>query len=130
MKNYEVKYATKEFADLGTIKLSSKRLAYLVPNMFGKMKNGFYKRINGIITLYQEELSTKVIENQPVEAPIQQTVVESQPVVQETNTQDNSNLNKSYLLKVLIADVEELSKKTKKTISSHKKLLISQAYVR
>ena len=78
MKNYEVKYATKEIATLGTPKLANKRLAYLVPNMFGKMKTGFAKKINSIIVAYQEESSKIAVVEQP--APVVEQTVVSTPV--------------------------------------------------
>ena len=61
MKNYEVKYATKEFAG-GKVKISNKRLAYLVPNMFGKLKSGFFKKVSSIVAVYQEEMQIKQFE--------------------------------------------------------------------
>ena len=78
MKNYEVKYATKEFAG-GKVKISNKRLAYLVPNMFGKLKSGFFKKVSSIVAVYQEEMQN----NNPVvsETPIQEPIVENKEVV-------------------------------------------------
>ena len=70
MKNYEVKYATKELADKKIVKVqqTNKRLAYLVSNMFTKMKNGFAKKVNPIIVVFQEEQASRVVEKEEVKA--------------------------------------------------------------
>ena len=138
MKNYEVKYATKEFAG-GKVKISNKRLAYLVPNMFGKLKGGFFKKISSIIAVYQEEMQT----NSPVvsEAPIQEPIVENKEVVaavvneepkKEVSSPEVSapvDNNKNYVAKAYLADIESLSRKPKRSVAAPKKLLISKIFV-
>ncbi|MEG2251002.1 MAG: hypothetical protein RSD09_05415 [Bacilli bacterium] len=125
MKNYEVKYATKEFANSTTIKLVNKRLAYLVPNMFAKMKNGFGKKINGIVALYQEEITTKE-EIPAIKEPL--PVVETKETEQPKQTPAVEN-NKKYISKASLKEIEELSKKQKRNSTAPKKLLISQVFV-
>lgn len=138
MKNYEVKYATKEFAG-GKVKISNKRLAYLVPNMFGKLKGGFFKKISSIIAVYQEEMQA----NSPVvsETPIQEPIVENKEVVaavvneepkKEVSSPEVSapvDNNKNYVAKAYLADIESLSRKPKRSVAAPKKLLISKIFV-
>ena len=138
MKNYEVKYATKEFAG-GKVKISNKRLAYLVPNMFGKLKGGFFKKVSSIIAVYQEEMQA----NSPVvsETPIQEPIVENKEVVaavvneepkKEVSSPEVSapvDNNKNYVAKAYLADIESLSRKPKRSVAAPKKLLISKIFV-
>ena len=137
MKNYEVKYATKEFAGK-QVKITTKRLAYLVPNMFGKLRNGFFKNINSIIAVYQEENQVQ----QPVaQAPISEPIVENKAVVENVVNQapaveaaspavsQSANDNKNYIAKAYLADIENLSRKQKKSVAAPKKLLISKVFV-
>lgn len=138
MKNYEVKYATKEFAG-GKVKISNKRLAYLVPNMFGKLKSGFFKKVSSIVAVYQEEMQN----NNPVvsETPIQEPIVENKEVVAavineqpkpEVSSPEVSapiNDNKNYVAKAYLADIESLSRKPKRSVAAPKKLLISKVFV-
>ena len=59
MKDYDVKYATIAFTNNSNI--TGKRLAYLVPNMFNKLKSGFKKQIAPVVETYKaqnEELPT------------------------------------------------------------------------
>lgn len=126
MKNYELKYATKELNDakIVTVKLTNKRLAYLVSNMFNKMKNGFAKKINPIIVVYQEEQSKVVNEEvKPEPAPAEVPKVESQPA---PSVVDDS---KNYIIKAYLADIEALSRNKKALIQAPKKLLISKLFV-
>ena len=144
MKNYEVKYATKEFANK-KVKISNKRLAYLVPNMFGKLKNGFFKKVSSIIAVYQEEMEPKapIVEETPV---VQEPIVENKEVVQavineqpkqETPSPEVSspkveapvNDDKIYIAKAYLADIESLSRKPKRSVAAPKKLLISKVFV-
>ena len=124
MKNYELKYATKEFAGK-QVKITTKRLAYLVPNMFGKLRNGFFKNINSIIAVYQEENQVQ----QPVaQAPISEPIVENKTVVENVVNQapaveeasqavsQSANENKNYIAKAYLADIENLSRKQKKSV--------------
>ena len=137
MKNYELKYATKEFAGK-QVKITTKRLAYLVPNMFGKLRNGFFKNINSIIAVYQEENQVQ----QPVaQAPISEPIVENKAVVENVVNQapaveaaspavsQSANDNKNYIAKAYLADIENLSRKQKKSVAAPKKLLISKVFV-
>ena len=137
MKNYELKYATKEFAGK-QVKITTKRLAYLVPNMFGKLRNGFFKNINSIIAVYQEENQVQ----QPVaQAPISESIVENKAVVENVVNQapaveaaspavsQSANDNKNYIAKAYLADIENLSRKQKKSVAAPKKLLISKVFV-
>ena len=137
MKNYELKYATKEFAGK-QVKITTKRLAYLVPNMFGKLRNGFFKNINSIIAVYQEENQVQ----QPVaQAPISEPIVENKAVVENVVNQapaveaaspavsQSANDNKNYIAKAYLADIENLSRKQKKSVDAPKKLLISKVFV-
>ena len=137
MKNYELKYATKEFAGK-QVKITTKRLAYLVPNMFGKLRNGFFKNINSIIAVYQEENQVQ----QPVaQAPISEPIVENKAVVENVVNQapaveaaspavsQSAKDNKNYIAKAYLADIENLSRKQKKSVAAHKKLLISKVFV-
>lgn len=138
MKNYEVKYATKEFAGK-KVKIANKRLAYLVPNMFGKLKGGFFKKVSSIVAVYQEEVQV----NQPVvsEAPIQEPIVESKevvaavvneqpkPEVSSPEVSEPANDNKIYVAKAYLADIESLSRKPKRSVAAPKKLLISKVFV-
>ena len=97
MKNYEVKYATKELADKKIVKVqqTNKRLAYLVSNMFTKMKNGFAKKVNPIIVVFQEEQASRVVEKEEVkvEEPV---VAKAEPVVPTPSATDD---NKKYIVK-------------------------------
>lgn len=137
MKNYELKYATKEFAGK-QVKITTKRLAYLVPNMFGKLRNGFFKNINSIIAVYQEENQVQ----QPVaQAQISEPIVENKAVVENVVNQapaveaaspavsQSANDNKNYIAKAYLADIENLSRKQKKSVAAPKKLLISKVFV-
>ena len=137
MKNYELKYATKEFAGK-QVKITTKRLAYLVPNMFGKLRNGFFKNINSIIAVYQEE---NQVQQPVVQAPISEPIVENKAVVENVVNQapaveaaspavsQSANDNKNYIAKAYLADIENLSRKQKKSVAAPKKLLISKVFV-
>ena len=136
MKNYELKYATKEFAGK-RVKIATKRLAYLVPNMFGKLRNGFFKNINSIIAVYQEEnqVQQPIVEtpiNEPIveNKEIVQTVVNNEPKVEASSPEAQPvNDNKNYIAKAYLADIESLSRKQKKSVAAPKKLLISKVFV-
>ena len=92
MKNYEVKYATKELADKKIVKVqqTNKRLAYLVSNMFTKMKNGFAKKVNPIIVVFQEEQASRVVEKEEVK-------VEPKQVEVKLNTEDLKTVFNDFL---------------------------------
>ena len=128
MKNYEVKYATKELADKKIVKVqqTNKRLAYLVSNMFTKMKNGFAKKVNPIIVVFQEEQASRVVEKEEVkvEEPV---VAKAEPVVPTPSATDD---NKKYIVKAYLADIEALSRNKKVLSQAPKKLLISELFVK
>lgn len=126
MKNYDVKYAIKEFNKFPTPKVINKRLAYLVPNMFGKMKSGFAKKINPIILAYEEELKLQVIEQVSpiqVEAPIVEPEPINEPIVEKVEEVVINN-EKKFIIKASLKDFELLSKNQIITSSAPKKLLI------
>ncbi len=121
MKNYDIKNAAEELANKKVMTIGN-RIAFLVPNMFKRVENGFLKNIP----------VKPVVEEQPViETPIQnvQSIQENVNVQVEQPVQQSEvvQTGKPYILKVNESDML-VFKNGVKTDNNPKRLLISTAF--
>jgi hypothetical protein len=116
MKNYDIKNAVEELGNKTVVKKGN-RLAFLVRNMFDRVKSGFLKHVP---VAEQPVIEQPTVQETPVVAtpvtPVQQVEVPVQPVQAEKN----------YTLKTKASDMTIFNNKT--TISGRRPLLISVAF--
>lgn len=108
MKNYDIKSAVEELGNKEVRKVN-KRIAFLVPNMFERVRSGFLKSVPKV------EPQVEETKEEPVQTPVQQPIVE-QPVQTEKN----------YTLKTKASDMNVFNAQTKMVGS--RPLLISVAF--
>lgn len=154
MKNYEIKNATADLSLNQKIVVSGKRLAYLVPNMFNKVLNGFKKmsKIPGKVLDGVSNIATN-IGNSIAESSSIQTALQDAQIVREdiaakqiagyeekraqkeeaiAAIKVNENLTneqKSYIIKAYETDIQRLQSKSARVSSAPRRLLISTVFI-
>ena len=115
MKNYDIKSAIEELGNK-EVRISKNRIAFLVPNMFERVRKGFLKFVP----------KKQVVEETPVQEsvvpPVQEVPV--QPV--ETPVQQPVQDEKNYTLKNKVSDMAVFNNQT--NIVGRRPLLISVAF--
>ena len=133
MKNYDIKLLAMDLSNVSDIRVSGKRLAFLVPNMFNKITSGYSKKTSAYLLEHpelvkQEEVVTKVTTPE-VTSPITTPEVNNTPVVKEEEAITPAVVKeKAYALKILPADFEFLKTKSFTVTSPARKLLISLVF--
>lgn len=145
MKNYEIKNATAELSIEKKISIKVKRIAFLVPNMFSKLRSGFIKKAS---LLKQGMESIK----QVVAEPVAQAVSEAKVVREEVNEQKAAKVdekierkedamvqvkkmdtisatNKNYIVKAYESEIERLYNRKARVSTSPRRLLISTVFL-
>ena len=119
MKNYDGKNAVEELSGKGLIE-TKKRIAFLVPNMFNRVKSGFLKHVpTPVVETPVQEVSTPVVEDVQ---PVQQVVEPIQQTVENVSTVQQEQTGKTYSLKKLIQKITT-------TDNNQRRLLISSVFL-
>ena len=119
MKNYDGKNAVEELSGKGLIE-TKKRIAFLVPNMFNRVKSGFLKHVpTPVVEAPVQEVSTPVVEDVQ---PVQQVVEPIQQTVENVSTVQQEQTGKTYSLKKLIQKITT-------TDNNQRRLLISSVFL-
>lgn len=151
MKNYDIKSAVAELSVAPKVVESSKRIAFLVPNMFSRVCTGYDKKntelkqssVQNIVPNQANVNSTMegTIANNVGNTTIPSVEVRSENAVNEISTvkeeivaSDRVNVNpvvdnKSYILKISQADAESLKRSNIKVVNSPRRLLISLVFI-
>ena len=119
MKNYDGKNAVEELSGKGLMEIK-KRIAFLVPNMFNRVKSGFLKHVpTPVVEAPVQEVSTPVVEDVQ---PVQQVVEPIQQTVENVSTVQQEQTGKTYSLK-------KLMQKITTTDNNQRRLLISSVFL-
>jgi hypothetical protein len=143
MKNYDVKASAIDLIIKSKITIESKRLAYLVPNMFNKITSGYTKKlavfINSNPKLQAQINKVDMAENSPVAPPVNADSVVNNPApvnVTEVRPTDAENSPvasvpkaKNYVVKVEPTDVSYLKNGSLRSVGIPRRLLISTVFV-
>lgn len=134
MKNYEIKSAMAELSVKQKLKVNSGRIAFLVQDVFRKLKSGFSKKIVAISNAVNQAASDAVevrdAYNANKIANINETVDRKEEKVAEIKTNANlSDADKNYIIKAYESDIEKLRNKTIKVANAPRRLLISTMFI-
>lgn len=151
MKNYEIKSAVAELSLKQKVAVGGKRIAYLVPNMYNRVKNGFVAKAKALkasmVNAYEntkdaivnnESVQTAMVQAQAVREErveeqvgnYQQKIERKEEAVVDVKANENvSDTAKSYIIKAYESDIERLHNKQLRVSNSPKRLLISTAFI-
>ncbi|HPF82776.1 MAG TPA: hypothetical protein PLV83_01205 [Bacilli bacterium] len=148
--NYDFKLATDGLSTAQKIKVNSKRLAFLVPNMFSRLKSGFTKKTKDMVSESGEEVGkVKTLVSSPAFAEVkEEAVAEATEITaakieevqnkidevtakrEEIRADESIPLKESMcIIKAYQSDIDKLVSKKMKMSAAPKKLLISTIFV-
>lgn len=145
MKNYDIKNATVELSIEKKISIKVKRIAFLVPNMFSKLRSGFAKKASllkkSMVSIKQgtaEPIAqavseAKVVREEAIEqkvAKIDEKIERKEDAMVQAKSMNNINDNvKSYVIKAYESEIERLYKRKARVSTSPRRLLISTVFL-
>lgn len=149
MKNYDIKIAETGLSLGQKIVFKSRKIAYLVPNMFSRLYKGFLKMVKALgakiadstadvrssISEAVSDAAKEAVEareeyNVNKIAKINEKVEKKEEAVAAVKQNENiSDRDKNYIIKGYESDIERLRNKTIKVANAPRRLLISLVFI-
>lgn len=137
MKNYDIKNAAAELSVGKKIKVGAKRIAFLVPNMFGKLRSGFKRKISlsaSKFNIEEAKEQAQIVKEEVVEekvAKIDEGIQAKEQAMEQVQAATNLDEKmKAYIVKEYASDIAKLTEKRARVSSTPRKLLISTVFLR